>query len=134
MRFFHDTSRQAVKTASLTRHSFHASRELIRLRASKSGGTRVASVSLSTKLSTKKKVILENKFVPLAARISDESAGLRRKRRALDLRPPAAPPACRSVQAHAPPEKVSLASSMHPSTSGPRFLKKALQDMQAHST
>ena len=34
---------------------------------------------------------MENFFVPLAARIRDESAGLRRKRRSLDLRPPAAP-------------------------------------------
>jgi hypothetical protein len=48
--FFHDTSRQAVKTASLTRHGFHASHELIRLRASKSGG----SVSLRTTFTTKK--------------------------------------------------------------------------------
>jgi hypothetical protein len=157
MRFFHDTSRRAVKTASLTRHSFHASRELIRLRASKSGG----SVSLSTKFSTKKvilffqilkkiiikigiwyqdsvfltsenrprrcymdlwtvnrrknfytmgtrkTVILDKIFLPSAARIRDESAGLRRKRRALDLRPPAAPSACRSVLAHAYVEKYS---------------------------
>jgi hypothetical protein len=54
-----DTSHQAVKTASLTRHSFHASRELmIRLRASKSGG----SVSLSTKFSTKKSIFNEKKI------------------------------------------------------------------------
>jgi hypothetical protein len=32
--------------------------------------------------------MLEKKLLPLAARIRDESAGLRRKRRALDLRPP----------------------------------------------
>jgi hypothetical protein len=31
-------------------------------------------------------------------------------------------PACRSVLAHAPREKVSLASSSHPPTSGPHFL------------
>jgi hypothetical protein len=37
-------------------------------------------------MGTKKTVILEKFFVPLAASIRDESAGLRRKRRALDLR------------------------------------------------
>jgi hypothetical protein len=42
-------------------------------------------------MGTKKTVILEKNFVPLAAHIRDESAGLRRKRRSLDLRPPAAP-------------------------------------------
>ena len=74
---------------------------------------------------------MEKNFVPLAARIRDESAGLRRKRRSLDLRPPAAPsrlplrPACRSVPAHALRKKVSLASSSHPPTSGPHFLTRA---------
>jgi hypothetical protein len=43
-------------------------------------------------MGTKKKTaILENNFVPLAARIRNESAGLWRKRRSLDLCPPAAP-------------------------------------------
>jgi hypothetical protein len=39
----------------------------------------------------KKRSFWKKHFVPLAARIRDESAGLRCKRRSLDLRPPAAP-------------------------------------------
>ena len=56
-------------------------------------------------MGTKKTVILEKIFVPLAARIRDESAGLRRKRRSLDLRPPAAPSRLPLRPRTRPPEK-----------------------------
>ena len=79
------------------------------------------------------------KNVPLAARIRDESAGLRRKRRALDLRPPAPPPACRSPRLPLRPRTRPLEKSIPSLIKSSihfraRFLKNTLQDMQAHST
>ena len=59
---------------------------------------------------------MEKFFVPLAARIRDESAGLRRKRRSLDLCPPAAPSRLPLRPRTRPPEKsipLLIKSSTH---------------------
>jgi len=58
---------------------------------------------------------LEKNLVPLAARIRDESAGLRRKRRALDLRPPA-PPSRLPLRPRTRPPGKSIPRLIKPST------------------
>ena len=78
---------------------------------------------------TKKPLILGGNFWSLAARIRDESAGSRRKRRSLDLRPPAAPPS------HTPLGKSIprlIKSSKH--TLGPASYKSSSYNLLVHST
>ena len=67
-------------------------------------------------------------FWPVAPRIRDESASSRRKRRSLDLRPPAAPSSHTPLVKSTPP---LINSSKHVR---PHFLQKLSHNLLVHTT